>query len=172
MDLNNIRSGLERIRAQIFRGNEAEIWIWVIAERLACAQRPLRDNPRFGGGRGKRPPPLPPEARPFVEAWVDRVIQADFRSVISLLEVAQLERHYVKGGLNLHPEGLLGYYRSRGLVVESIPCTDYQTPTVLQKQQVLDAFQRLPKPVLLHCSAGIDRSSPVAAFLSEHENSQ
>jgi protein tyrosine/serine phosphatase len=45
-------------------------------------------------------------------------------------------------------------------------------PTVLQKQQVRDAFQRLPKPVLLHCSAGIDRSSPVAAFLSEHENSK
>ncbi len=170
MDLENIRSGLERIRAQIYRGDEAEIWIWVIPERLACAQRPLRDNPRFGSGPGKHPPP--PEARPFAEAWVDRVIQAGFRSVISLLEVAQLERHYVRGGLNLHPEGLLGYYRSRGLAVESIPCTDYQMPTVLQKQQVRDAFQRLPKPVLLHCSAGIDRSSPVAAFLSEHENSK
>ena len=172
MDLKTIRSGLERIRAQIYGGDEAEIWIWVIPERLACAQRPLRDNPRFGGGPGRRPPPLPPEARPFAEAWVDRVIQAGFRSVISLLEVAQLEHHYVGGGLNLHPEGLLGYYRSRGLVVESIPCTDYQTPTVLQKQQVLDAFQRLPKPVLLHCSAGIDRSSPAAAFLSEYEKSR
>jgi protein tyrosine/serine phosphatase len=29
---------------------------------------------------------------------------------------------------------------------------------------------RLPKPVLLHCSAGIDRSSPVAAFLSDYGN--
>jgi|SRR5208282_2734341 len=167
-----IRSELKRIRAQIYRGDETEIWTWVIPGKLACAQRPLRDNPRFGGGPGKRPPPLPPEARPFAEAWVDRVIQAGFRSVISLLEVAQLERHYVKGGLNLHPEGLLGYYRARGLAVESIPCTDYQPPTVLQKRQVLEAFQRLRKPVLLHCSAGIDRSSPVAAFLSEHQNSK
>ena len=172
MDLRYIRSELERIRTQIYRGDEDEIWIWVIPERLACAQRPLRDDPRFGGGPGKSPPPLPPEARPFVDAWVNRVIRAGFRSVISLLEVVQLERHYVRGGLNLHPEGLLGFYRSCGLAVDSISCTDYQTPSVLQKQQVLDAFRRLPKPVLLHCSAGIDRSSPVAAFLSEYEKSR
>ena len=172
MDHENIRSGLERIRAQIYRGDESEIWIWVIQDRLACAQRPLRDNPNFGGGPGRRPPPLPPEARPFLEAWVDRVIQGGFRSVISLLEVAQLERHYIRGGINLHSQGLLGYYRHRGLKVQSVPCTDYQRPSDRQMHKIQEAFLRLPRPALLHCSAGIDRTSPVAAFLSGQENSK
>jgi protein tyrosine/serine phosphatase len=33
----------------------------------------------------------------------------------------------------------------------------------------LKAFRRLSKPVLLHCSAGIDRTPPVAAYLCDHE---
>ena len=78
-------------------------------------------------------------------------------------------RYYVRGGINLHPQGLLGYYESRSLAVASVPCTDYQRPTEDQIQCVLEAFRRLPRPVLLHCSAGIDRTAPVAAFLSEHE---
>lgn len=167
MNCKQIRSELKRIREQIYQRDESEIWIWVIPDRLACAQRPLRDNPQFGGGPGKHPPPLPPEARPLVEGWVDRIIEGGFRSVISLLEVAQLQRHYVRGGIILHPDGLLGYYRSRGLLVESIPCTDYKTPTAERLCRVLEAYQLLPGPVLLHCSAGIDRTAPVAAFLSD-----
>jgi hypothetical protein len=91
--------------------------------------------------------------------------------VISLLEIAQLERHYVRGGLDLHPEGLLGYYRSHGLAVESVPCTDYQSSTAEQKQEVLSTFRHLPGPVLLHCSAAIDRTAPVAGFIVNQENS-
>ena len=34
-----------------------------------------------------------------------------------------------------------------------------------ERHEALQAFDNLPKPVLLHCSAGIDRSSPVAAFI-------
>ena len=67
--------------------------------------------------------------RRLVESWVDRILGASFRSIISLLEEAQLDRHYVRGGPDLHPGGLLGYYRHRGLEVASIPCTDYQRPS-------------------------------------------
>ena len=107
--------------------------------------------------------------RRLVESWVDRILGASFRSIISLLEEAQLDRHYVRGGPDLHPGGLLGYYRHRGLEVASIPCTDYQRPSDDNMREALAAFRRLPQPVLLHCSGGIDRSSPVAAYLSEHD---
>jgi hypothetical protein len=62
MNEKTIRSGLERIRKQIYRGDESELWVWIIERLLACAQRPLRDHPKFGGGPGKNPPPLPLQA--------------------------------------------------------------------------------------------------------------
>ena len=159
-----IRGELSRLRKQIRSGDESELWIWVIPCRLACAQRPLRDHMQFGGRT-----PLPVEARPAVESWVDRVVDAGFRTVISLLEEAQHERHYIRGGLSLHPDGLYGYYESRGLWVATVPCTDCQRPSEDQMRQVLDAFRRLPKPVLLHCSAAIDRTAPVAAYICASE---
>lgn len=162
MSVSRIRNELRRLRQQIGAGDESELWVWAVPRRLACAQRPLRDHPRFGGRT-----PLPREARPFVESWVDRVVESGFQSVISLLEVAQLDRYYARGGIDIHPHGLLGYYEARGLNVASIPCTDYQRPTDEQLRQALDAFRRLPKPALLHCSAGIDRTAPVAAYICE-----
>jgi protein-tyrosine phosphatase len=33
------------------------------------------------------------------------------------------------------------------------------------KIDAYEAYRELPHPVLLHCSAGIDRSAPVAAFI-------
>ncbi len=164
MDALHIRCDLERLRKQISAGDESEIWTWVIPEQLACAQRPLRDVPPYGGRN-----PIPPAARPLVERWVDRVKGAGFRSIISLLEDAQLDRFYVRGGLGLHPNGLLGYYRARGFSAESIPCTDYEPPSVEKMNRALFAFRALPKPVLLHCSAGIDRTTPVAAYIVAHD---
>ena len=162
MDTASISDELSRLRRQIRESDESELWIWVLPSRLACAQRPLRDHAVFHGRN-----PLPPDARRLVESWVDRVLGAGFQSVISLLELAQLDRYYVRGGIELHSQGLLGYYKSRGLNVESIPCTDYERPSELQMLQVLGTFRRLNKPVLLHCSAGIDRTAPVAAFLCQ-----
>lgn len=139
MDTKAIRTELQRIRHQLRQGDGSELWLWVIKGRLACAQRPLRDHPKFGGRS-----PLPPDARPLVVSWVDRLVKAGFRSIISLLEVPQLERYYVRGGINLHPDGLLGYYRSRGVEVESIPCTDYQKPTDDQMRQASTPTQACP----------------------------
>jgi len=156
-----IRDELRRLREQIGRGDESELWIWAIAGCLACSQRPLRDHIKFGGRT-----PLPDNARGEVVRWVDRVVEAGFRSVISLLEEAQHDRYYVRGGINLHPCGLYGYYKSRGLRVKTFPCTDYRPPSEERMRRILDAFRRIPKPVLLHCSAGIDRTAPVAAYIA------
>lgn len=82
-----------------------------------------------------------------------------------MLETAQLDRYYIRGGIDLHPEGLLGYYESQGLNVRHIPATDYQRPSQELMEEVLLAYDGLPKPVLLHCSAAIDRTTPVAAFI-------
>lgn len=96
--LASIQAELSRLRTKISSGDETELWMWVLPQQLACAQRPLRDLPPYGGRT-----PLPLEARPLVQAWVQRVLAGGFRSIISLLEEAQLDRYYVRGGLNLHP---------------------------------------------------------------------
>jgi len=159
----HIRKELQRIRDQIRAGNESEIVVWIIPNKLACSQRPLRDDPRFGGRA-----PLPPEAKPLVIKWVKQIKEMGIRSIICLLEEQQLDRYYVRGGLDLHPCGLLGYYKSQGFEIRHFPMTDYQRPEESYMQKVLEAFKELPKPVLLHCSAAIDRTPPVAAFIACH----
>ena len=161
-----IKAELIRIRRQIGQGDDSEILIWLLNGNLACSQRPLRDHPIFGGRRH----PLPPKAKPVVIEWVDRVQSLGVPSIISLLEDGQHEKYYMRGGLDLHPQGLYGYYGSRGFDYCVIPIVD--SPKSLRSNQgrvlerkVLAAFDRMPKPVLLHCSAGIDRTSPVAAYI-------
>ena len=161
-----IKAELNRIRCQIRRGDDSEILIWLLNGDLACSQRPLRDHPIFGGRRH----PLLPKAKPLVIEWVDRVQSLGVRSIISLLEDGQHEKYYIRGGLDLHPQGLYGYYGSRGFDFCTIPIVD--SPKSLRSNQgrvleerVLAAFDQMVKPVLLHCSAGIDRTSPVAAYI-------
>jgi len=160
-----ITSELRRIRNQIAGGDESEIVVWVIPGKLACSQRPLRDDPEFGGRK-----PLPPEAKSLVINWVKRISQIGICSIICLLECMQLERYYVRGGLGLHTDGLLGFYRSHGFQVKHLPMTDYQRPQERDMRKVLGSFYELPKPVLLHCSAAIDRTAPVAAFIVQQTN--
>lgn len=167
----HVRNELQRIRQQIAAGDESEIVVWIILCQLACAQRPLRDHPQFGGsGRS-----LPPEARPAVVKWVERINQLGIRSIICLMHHKEL-RHY--DSLELDPDGLLGFYRNQGFYVCHLPWPDpahARTPEerLSRQQQVerikreaLAAFEELPKPVLLHCSAAIDRTTPVAAYIT------
>ncbi len=170
-----IRVELCRIRGQIKAGNDSEILIWLLNGNLACSQRPLRDHPDYGVHLsdcqcGCCRPPLPPKARSLVVDWVERVKSSGIRSIVSLLEEKQHEKYYIRGGLDLHPEGLYGYYRSQGFEFCAIPIAD--SPRSLKsnmgrvlEEKVLEAFDQMPKPVLLHCSAGIDRTSPVAAYI-------
>jgi protein tyrosine phosphatase (PTP) superfamily phosphohydrolase (DUF442 family) len=156
-----IRADLWRIRKQIKDGNESEILIWVIPNVFVCSQRPLRDHPQFGGRR-----PLTVEAKPLVIEWVNRIEQIGISSIICLLEDAQLERYY-GSRMELHEDGLLRYYQSRGFNVRHYPLTDYKRPSQKAMEEILRFFDDLPKPVLLHCSAAIDRTTPIAAFIAE-----
>ena len=150
-------------------GNSSELLVWVIPGLLACAHRPLRHHPRFGGsGRD-----LPPEATNEVVQWVKRMHDFGIRSIVSLMHPKELQ-HYSE--LHLDAKDLIDFYRRSGFETRHIPWEDpahrsssagssFREELMVIREKVLDAFDELPEPVLLHCSAGIDRSSPVAAYV-------
>jgi protein-tyrosine phosphatase len=83
-------------------------------------------------------------------------------------------RHY--DNPDLGSPDLLEFYRQQGFEVRHIPWEDpahrqdlgavsYQEELCRVRLKALRAFDNLPKPVLLHCSAGIDHSTPVAAYI-------
>jgi len=166
---NELRAALAALGKRLNTGDDRELLVWVLPEKLACAHRPLRHHPQFGGS-GKD---LPPHASPEVRKWIDRIGTAGSRSIIVLMDPKAL-RHYVV--LALGSQDLIDLYRKSGFQVLHIPWEDpahrpassgysFQRELTRIRAEALQAFDELPKPVLLHCSAGIDRSSPVAAYI-------
>ncbi len=96
------------------------------------------------------------------------------RSVICLTHEKELQ-YYEK--LRLHPDGLLGLLREMGLGVRHLPWPDpAHAPTAEERKRRLElvenikrsalvAFNDLPKPTVIFCSAGIDRTPPIAAHI-------
>lgn len=166
-----LKAALARLGERLDEGDGSELLVWVIADTFACAHRPLRYNPTFGRERKGRY--LPAEAGPAVLDWVRRIRESDIRSIICLMHQKEL-KHYAQ--LDLGAENLIQLYRKAGFGVRHIPWDDpahrpgldratYADELARVRVEALGAFDELRKPVLLHCSAGIDRSSPVAAFI-------
>ncbi len=166
-----IKGELRQLACKLQRGEDDELLVWVIPGVFACAHRPLRYHPEFGG-RGQQ---LPPEAASEVLRWVDRIVNEGIRSIICLLHPNEI-RHYAL--LDLGAPDILAFYRRRGLLVCHLPWDDPAHPppgrwTSFQDEvrracgEGLACFDRLPKPILIHCSAGQDRSAPVAAYIHE-----
>ena len=67
------------------------------------------------------------------------------------------------------PGGLLAYDRNAGLEAEMIEAEDDQFPplTPEQLESVWSAYRRLPKPVLVHCGAGVNRTGAAVAYIRE-----
>ena len=117
MDLQCIRRELQEIGARIRAGDDSKLLAWVIPNELACAQRPLRYDPKFGGSGTA----LPAEARPAVVVWLARIKAEGIRSLICLMHPKEL-KHY--DALDLDPDGLLGFYRAKGFEVSHFPWAD------------------------------------------------
>lgn len=160
-----IRNYSTNIKMRHKSGDYSELLVWVIKDVLACSQRPLRFHREFGRSRQS----FPLEAKPAVIEWIERIKQEGIRSIIVLTAEEEL-RYY--DPLDLHANGLLGYYHSEGLIISPIPWPDpahvkQNYPAILHeiRRIALPEYNRLPKPVLIHCSAAIDRSPPVAAYI-------
>jgi hypothetical protein len=163
-----IKHAMYLLGTKLEQNDDSQLLHWVIAGQLSCAHRPLRHHPLYGGSGHN----LTSSATDLVRIWVEQVTLEGIKSVISLMHDRDLACY---SSLNLGTSNLLEYYESVGLEVAHIPWEDphhkksapeEKRKTLLKiREEALLAYDRLPKPVLLQCSAGIDRSSPVAAFI-------
>ena len=122
---------------------------WEIKSKLAMSSRP---------GYGKRNPSR------FVEDWIDEVKRQGIKSILCLLADQHLSMY-----TDLPAQSLLETYRQNGLFVRHVPVEDHKEPPVSESElaQIWKVFQALPQPVLVHCSAGIDRTGAVVKYLCE-----
>jgi hypothetical protein len=146
---------------------------WAIRDVLAVTQRPLRADRAFGGsGHG-----YPAEARPAIEEWISRLKNQSVRSVMVLTSNRELAHYDVP---TVADGGLLALYMLRGLRVVHFPADDPRHDVTARDAfdaavddiaaRVAEALCQVPLPAVMHCSAAIDRSPPVAArvkFLAE-----
>jgi protein tyrosine phosphatase (PTP) superfamily phosphohydrolase (DUF442 family) len=115
---------------------------WVIEGQLARGRRPGYTP---GGAQ---------VARADVDRWAAEARARGIRSIICLLGEDQLHLY------TSLPTDLTSYYRGIGFNVEHVPVRDHQSPPLSEADlaKVWSAYTMLSKPVLVHCSAGVDRT--------------
>ena len=114
---------------------------WVLPELLAKSPRP-----GYPGREGT--------SKEVVDEWIEDVRAMGVRSIICFLSDHQLAFY------SDLPSGLIQYYRDAGFDVAHIPEDDYKSPPLSEEgvREAVASFERLQKPVLVHCSAGLART--------------
>jgi hypothetical protein len=152
------------------RVQSANPLLWVVDKRLACAPRPLRYHQRFGG----RVSLFPPEAAPALREWLESLKTHGIGTIVVLATPGEIKRY---SSVVAPLPDLLSLYRSFGFLVHHHPVEDPFHALRSAQAGILDQMEAL-KPIilaeyeertggmLLHCSGGMDRSAPIAAFVA------
>ena len=127
------------------RMTDPEAISWVIDGVLARACRP---------GYHSESGPTPE----IVAERIQRTKAVGIRSIICLLDNEKLQVEYLSRGIDL-----LEAYRIAGFELYHCPVDDYQEPPVPRGDldKIIGIYRSLPEPVLVHCSAGVDRTQSV-----------
>jgi Cyclin-dependent kinase inhibitor 3 (CDKN3) len=144
--------------------------LWILDNSLACAPRPLRYHPTFGG----RVELIAPEAAPVLREWLEALRAYGIGTIVALATPGEMKRY--SAVVSPQPD-LLSLYRSFGFLVHHHPVEDPAHSPLSAKVGILRQMERLGPVViaeyekrvggmLISCSGGMDRSAPIAAFVA------